>query len=85
VYRATLNGDTIATGTMQQIQTAAAIAATDMGAEDPEGTAHSVMQANADFQTGRVSAAVKDRGRWECPFWVHGAVSTLVVTEDGGA
>jgi hypothetical protein len=80
IYKATLDGAEIGSGTMQDIQAAVAQAATGLLAQDPDGVAPSVQTANSCFSTGAVEADVRSDGQWSCPFWVHGVKSKIVVT-----
>jgi hypothetical protein len=81
-YRATLGGEPLATGTMQEIQQASADAITGLLAVDPDGVAMSAQQANRDFQTGSVEVTIASVGEWKCPIWVHGEAKTLIVTKE---
>lgn len=81
-YIATLGGEPLATGTMQEVQAASAEAITDLLAQDPDGVAMSAQQANRDFQSSTVEATVASAGEWKCPIWVHGEARTLVVTKE---
>lgn len=81
-YTATLGGKPLKTGTMQEVQAASADAMTQLLAQDPDGVAMSAMQANRDFQAGRVEATVASVGEWKCPIWVHGKAQTLIVTKE---
>ncbi|WP_327719905.1 hypothetical protein OG381_34520 [Streptomyces sp. NBC_00490] len=82
-YKATLGGEPLATGTMQEIQQASMEAITEALGKDPEGVAMSAAQANRDFQSSTVEATVASVGEWKCPMWVHGDALTLVVTKEG--
>lgn len=81
-YRATLGGEDLITGTMQEVQAVASMAITDLLAQDPDGVAMSAQQANRDFQTGTVEVTVASVGEWKCPIWVHGEARTLIVTKE---
>lgn len=81
-YRATLGGEDLVTGTMQEVQEVASVAITDLLAQDPDGVAMSAQQANRDFQSGTVEATVASVGEWKCPIWVHGEARTLIVTKE---
>lgn len=78
-YEVTLGGEPLARGSMREVQTAAAGAVTNLLAQDPDGVAMSAQQANTDFQSGTVEAAVASTGEWQCPIWVHGDATTLRV------
>lgn len=81
-YRATLGGEPLITGTLQEVETASADAITDLLAKDPEGVAMSAQQANRDFRSGTVEATIASVGEWKCPIWVHGEAKTLIVTKE---
>lgn len=82
-YTAMLDGKSLATGTLQEVQAASAEAMTKLLALDPEGVALSAQQANRDFQGGTVEATVASVGEWRCPVWVHGRRQTLTVSKEG--
>jgi hypothetical protein len=80
-YTATLGGEPLRTGTMQEVQAASAEAITVLLEQDPDGVAMSAQQANRDFQSGTVEATVASTGEWKCPIWVNGKAQSLTVTE----
>ena len=82
-YTATLAGQPLVKGTMQEVQAASMGVLTELLAEDPDGVAMSAAQANRDFQAGSVGATVASVGEWRCPIWVHGEAKTLIVTKEG--
>ena len=82
-FKVTLDGAVLAQGDMKTVQAASAEAVTVLLGQDPEGVAMSASQANRDFQNGAVESAVALKGEYRCPFWVHGAASTLIVTKEG--
>lgn len=81
-YKATLGGEDLKTGTMQEVEAASADAITRLLAVDPDGVAMSAQQAIQDFRTGTVEATVASVGEWKCPIWVHGEGQTLIVTKE---
>lgn len=81
-YTATLGGQPLITGTMEEVQAVVSVVITDLLAQDPDGVAMSAAQANRDFQSGTVEATVASVGEWKCPIWVHGNAQTLIVTKE---
>lgn len=79
-YTATLDGDEIARGTIQEIQAASAEAMTGLLAQDPEGVAISAQTANRAFQSGAVEEGVAEYGHWTTYVMVGEASMTLRIT-----
>lgn len=78
-YTATLDGEPLACGSLQEVQAASSEAVTGFLAQDPDGVAMSAQTAVRAFQTGAVAQAVEEYGQWRLPLWVHGEAHNIVV------
>lgn len=79
-YTAAMAGETLATGSLREMQAAVMEVVTGFLAEDPEGVAAVAQTANSAFQDGTVESEVASTGQWVCLIPVHGDPKILTVT-----
>lgn len=81
-YRATLDGEFIGQGSIQQVRAAVAEAVTGLVAQDPMGAAQGAQTVNLAFSEGAVEAALEEGGAWKTIIGVNGEPVRLHISKE---